>query len=554
MSIKKICKTICAVLILATVISVGVCVGAQRVMNVDDTGYVSHPSVNLWRDTSVIHVNNKYGLVDKNGAVLVEPIYRGVDATSKDGYIIFYEFPESAYLNDYKSDFINENALSNAVYGKYGEGQYEQTYLISGDYNINSYVYDDFGTLVYYEMNSYIASVSEGIMEIRTKPHGVPEDFIELMYRLDYKKISDISTVYSNDNCKGSTRFNGGYAAVSSGYNNTLSLEIIGTNGVLVKKDKEQIKKESGYGGDYGIAFYLYINTDIDNYSVMFSILDCPTVGASYVYNFASNTYTEFALEFGDAYYSYHYNGYKQVFWGDRYVLCSNDINYLNSYLTNTSLSKGYSVLGAPIGYGYFLVETSDGRWGYIDIDGNEYSFYNDASNFINGKALVVDDENRAYVINDKFERISEYIYDVDGVNTTSVYKDGLFYLVTNFNEINGIPELTVTVNGRIIMFDQPPVIENGRTLVPLRAIFEALNATVEWDGATQTVTATKDGTVITVQIGNNIMTKNGAQIALDVPAKLLNGRTLVPARAVAEAFGCNVDWNEAAQHVIITA
>ena len=88
---------------------------------------------------------------------------------------------------------------------------------------------------------------------------------------------------------------------------------------------------------------------------------------------------------------------------------------------------------------------------------------------------------------------------------------------------------------------------------MPLRAIFEALGAQIEWDDATQTVTASKNGTVIKVQIGNNIMTKNGTQITLDVPAKLVTSRTLVPARAVAEAFGCKVDWDEANWRVIIT-
>ncbi|MGN0183447.1 MAG: stalk domain-containing protein [Candidatus Ornithomonoglobus sp.] len=117
----------------------------------------------------------------------------------------------------------------------------------------------------------------------------------------------------------------------------------------------------------------------------------------------------------------------------------------------------------------------------------------------------------------------------------------------------NGWNKVSVTLNGIPVSFDQNPIIEDGRTLVPLRAIFEALGAVIDWDGDTQTVTSTKNGTVVKLKIGDNIMQKNDERIELDVPAKIVNERTLVPARAVAEAFGCKVDWNGDTQTVIIT-
>ena len=112
---------------------------------------------------------------------------------------------------------------------------------------------------------------------------------------------------------------------------------------------------------------------------------------------------------------------------------------------------------------------------------------------------------------------------------------------------------ISVTVNGSYVQFDQPPIFENGRTLVPLRAIFEALGAEVLWDGNTQTVTATKYGTEISLQIGSTRLYVNGNAIILDVPAKVINSRTLVPVRAVSEAFGCKVDWVQDTQTVVIT-
>ncbi len=90
---------------------------------------------------------------------------------------------------------------------------------------------------------------------------------------------------------------------------------------------------------------------------------------------------------------------------------------------------------------------------------------------------------------------------------------------------------------------DTPPTIVDGRTLVPLRAIFEALGAEVEWDNATRTATGTRGETVVSVQIDSNIAYVNGEAKELDVPAQIINDRTMVPARFVSEAMGCKVTW-----------
>ena len=109
-----------------------------------------------------------------------------------------------------------------------------------------------------------------------------------------------------------------------------------------------------------------------------------------------------------------------------------------------------------------------------------------------------------------------------------------------------------VKLNGTTLDFDTPPVIEDGRILVPLRTIFEALGSDVYWYGDTQTVTSVKGDTTISMQIGSNELIRNSETISLDVPAQLVNERTLVPARVIAEAFGATVDWDEEMQTVII--
>jgi alpha-tubulin suppressor-like RCC1 family protein len=113
--------------------------------------------------------------------------------------------------------------------------------------------------------------------------------------------------------------------------------------------------------------------------------------------------------------------------------------------------------------------------------------------------------------------------------------------------------QITVTLDGKPIAFDQPPIIENGRTLVPMRAIFEALGATVYWNGDTRTVTATRGDTTIVLTVGSAAALVNGKRTELDVPAKLVNSRTLVPARFVAESLDCKVDWNNDTRTVVIT-
>ncbi len=114
--------------------------------------------------------------------------------------------------------------------------------------------------------------------------------------------------------------------------------------------------------------------------------------------------------------------------------------------------------------------------------------------------------------------------------------------------------EITVTVNGSSVAFDQPPVIENDRTLVPLRAIFEALGAEVDWNDETRTVTAEKNDVKISLTIDNAYMKVGEENVKLDTPAKIINDRTMVPVRAISEAFMCDVQWDGDTRQVIITS
>jgi len=113
--------------------------------------------------------------------------------------------------------------------------------------------------------------------------------------------------------------------------------------------------------------------------------------------------------------------------------------------------------------------------------------------------------------------------------------------------------DVSVYIDGTKLDTDVPPVIVSGRTLVPMRAIFQALGATVSWDEATQTVTAVKGNTVISLVIGSLQARLGSQEVSLDVPAQLVKGRTMVPGRFVSQALGASVEWNESSRTVTIT-
>ena len=119
--------------------------------------------------------------------------------------------------------------------------------------------------------------------------------------------------------------------------------------------------------------------------------------------------------------------------------------------------------------------------------------------------------------------------------------------------------EISVYVDGVKLNFDQPPIAKNGRTLVPVRAIFEALGATVDWIQEEQAVVAQRGDVMIVMVLGKDKFVKEtggdgGMVYDLDVPAEVLNGRTLVPLRAVSEALDCNVEWEGTTQTVTVSS
>lgn len=110
------------------------------------------------------------------------------------------------------------------------------------------------------------------------------------------------------------------------------------------------------------------------------------------------------------------------------------------------------------------------------------------------------------------------------------------------------------TLDGRLLTFDQPAMMQGGRVMVPLRGIFESLGADVLFNPATRTIKATKEDRVVELTLGSRQALINGQVSYLDVPAGTIGGRTLVPLRFVSEALGADVKWNPATRTVALTS
>ena len=132
---------------------------------------------------------------------------------------------------------------------------------------------------------------------------------------------------------------------------------------------------------------------------------------------------------------------------------------------------------------------------------------------------------------------IKELNLDVVPVEVNEIYTSGI----------------TVKMNSRLLYFDQQPIMEKDRVLVPFRKIFVSFGAEVNWDGENQIVTATKGEKSIVLQIDNPQIIVDGKTVLLDVPPRLVGQRTLVPVRAVSEGMGAKVSWHDERREVTIS-
>jgi hypothetical protein len=113
--------------------------------------------------------------------------------------------------------------------------------------------------------------------------------------------------------------------------------------------------------------------------------------------------------------------------------------------------------------------------------------------------------------------------------------------------------QIRVEVDGRPVRFaDVGPNYQQGRVLVPVRGVFEDMGAWVQWNPTQRVVTAGRGDVNVTLPIGSTIASVNGRSVALDVPAQIVNGRTMVPLRFISESLGAEVNWVDTTRTVQI--
>lgn len=193
---------------------------------------------------------------------------------------------------------------------------------------------------------------------------------------------------------------------------------------------------------------------------------------------------------------------------------------------------------------GKFYIDTADGET-------KEISMFNEVKR-------VFEDETNIMIDLAKPNR--------EGRRTFRIYipKEEIY---RQLDEMKGAPY--VRVADEILAFETPPVMEDDRTLVPMRFLFEQLGAEVEWDNDTQTATATikpqesaeaekavsakvAQPQTISFSIDNTTAQVNGQSAVMDVPARLVNDKTMVPLRFLSEQMGYTVTWDEATNTAIV--
>ncbi|MBQ2968210.1 MAG: hypothetical protein IJE10_08850 [Clostridia bacterium] len=148
-------------------------------------------------------------------------------------------------------------------------------------------------------------------------------------------------------------------------------------------------------------------------------------------------------------------------------------------------------------------------------------------------------------ITNDKEFKIGENKEIMHKLQNEYLYKSGSAKetKATDNGQVRPSDEIAVEFNGSYMTFDVPPLLINDRTMVPMRAIFEALGCTVSWNNDTQTATGMRNGSIVSLTIDSDVAQVNNKKVSLDAPAALINDRTMIPLRFVSEALGASVKW-----------
>ena len=276
-------------------------------------------------------------------------------------------------------------------------------------------------------------------------------------------------------------------------------------------------------------------------------------------------------------------NGYTIVFgdpqWLDRFQI-GNEVSYKLEY-SRTDFSSGYAQAGSPIWWNDMYTTLGAGprllKNGMIIANGSAEGFKEDKINTTRAQRSFIGVRGDNVLIMGTVSNVTLYelaeiaknmglveAMNLDGGASSGLYYKGQYLkkpgrpisnaLVVTRQKAPTTPPIKVVLDGKAMEFDPAPISENGRTLVPMRAVFEAMGASVDWDADSNTVIAVRDDTAIQMQIGSPLAYINDEAYTLDVPGKVVQNRTMVPLRFIGEAFDCDVKWEGETRTVIISS
>jgi len=221
--------------------------------------------------------------------------------------------------------------------------------------------------------------------------------------------------------------------------------------------------------------------------------------------------------------------------------------------------SDGTIYVGSIDGYlyaiGTYTITASAGNDGTITPSGNV------TINYGNSKTFTIMPDSGYKISNVKVDGVSKGAissYTFTNITSNHTIEATFEKEITQTVIILQIGKSTFTVNGETRYLDSPPVIKNSRTLLPIRAIIEALGGKIEWNGGEKKVTITVKDTIIELWIGKSIAKVNGIDTPIDstnskVVPEIINSRTMLPLRFITENLGCDVQWEPNTQTITIT-
>lgn len=156
-------------------------------------------------------------------------------------------------------------------------------------------------------------------------------------------------------------------------------------------------------------------------------------------------------------------------------------------------------------------------------------------------------------ILKEEVGKVEEAAEDIEEAITVEPKDEDLYRKIGELYEQAGEKGIKVFVKGKKLTFDAAPFIENGRTMVPVRAIAEALGLEVNYKNGVVTIRNPANGKTVVLRVGRAEAEVDGKKVALDAPARVIPpGRTVVPLRFVSESMGADVEWFGTGQVVAV--